>query len=495
MKYERVEEINWEKEFPQVPECVHNAIDNISSEILTKRTKKINRFSKKRTLLLVAVITLLSGMTVFASANLWQQRMMKMNQEEIESYFLSIASSKAPSFRYSRMITEEERQLWEEMKYLYENKGMFPKGSLIMLKAADEYNGKSIGYDKESGIFFLPEEELSEEQILQMIDFQHKAEYAVSNINELKEEQQIKEILAEADKEENEEKEMITINDNISGYQIPMEAEELLISLTAGKEYLYLGFQTEIKRMIIGSETVESFYKLQENETVFALGSDKGDSVYLSLREYDVEKNTYRNRLVKIDSEGKVLAEYELESAVYKQGKTVGDMLAYKMLTDEKGNLYVKCRNCPETAIFMFDSGGNYLDKIVIGQYDSHEVNGMSFGEDGFLYVLAAEQIVKVDIDTKEVAASYHFRRDEMTAMADAVYPVDENHFYLLSYDGLFKYSVENDLLQKVLSPFETDVFSEGWHYAPVTKEKWVFINMTDSRNLKYIITYLVFES
>ena len=66
-------------------------------------------------------------------------------------------------------------------------------------------------------------------------------------------------------------------------------------------------------------------------------------------------------------------------------------MLAYKMLTDEKGNLYVKCRNCPETAIFMFDSGGNYLDKIVIGQYDSHEVNGMSFGEDGFLYVLAAE--------------------------------------------------------------------------------------------------------
>lgn len=40
MKYERVEEINWEKEFPQVPECVHNAIDNISSEILTKRTKK-----------------------------------------------------------------------------------------------------------------------------------------------------------------------------------------------------------------------------------------------------------------------------------------------------------------------------------------------------------------------------------------------------------------------------------------------------------------------
>lgn len=226
MKYERVEEINWEKEFPQVPECVHNAIDNISSEILTKRTKKIKRFSKKRTLLLVAVITLLSGMTVFASANLWQQRMMEMNQEEIESYFISIASSKAPSFRYNRVMTEEERLLWDEMKYLYQNQGMFPKSSLAMLKSADEYNGKNIGYDKESGTFFLPEKELSEEQILQIIDFQHKAEYAVSNINELKEEQEIKEILVGADKEENEK---IIINDNISGYQIPLEEEELLI--------------------------------------------------------------------------------------------------------------------------------------------------------------------------------------------------------------------------------------------------------------------------
>ena len=492
MKYERVEAINWDNEFPKVPQCVHSAIDNAGKEILTKRSKKIKHFPKRRMLLLVAVITLLSGMTVFASANLWQQRMMEMNQEEIESYFLSIVSSRAPSFRYSRVLTEDEKSLWEEMKYMYQNQGMFPKGSLTMLKSADEYNGKIIGYDKESGTFFLPEKKLNEEQILQIIDFQHKEEYAVSNINELKEEQEIKEISVGADKEE---KEKMSINDNISGYQFPLEAEELLISLTAGKEYLYLGFQTEIKRMAIGSETVESFYKLQENETVFALGSDQQDSVYLSLREYDKEKNTYRNRLVKIDSEGKVLAEFDLESAVYQPGETVENMLAYKMLTDEKGNLYVKCRNCPETAIFMFDSDGNYLDKIVIGQYKSHEVNGMSFGEDGFLYVLAAEQIVKVDINTKEVAASYPFWGDEMSAMADAVYPVDEKKFYILSYDGLFKYSVEEDSIQKVLSPFETDVFSEGWRYVPVTKEKWVFINMTDSRNLKYKITYLLFDS
>ena len=491
-KYERVDAINWDKEFPQIPECVHNVIDNVSREILTKRQKKIKHFLQKRTLLLVAVITLLSGMTVFASANLWQQRMLEMNQEEIENYFISIASSKAPSFRYNRVMTAEEKRLWEEMKFLYQNQGVFPKGSLTMLKSADEYSGKNIGYDRRSGTFFLPEKEMSEEQILQIIDFQHKAEYAVSSTNAGKEEKEIKEILEKADEEKNEN---VIINDKVSGYEIPLEAEELLVALTAGKEYLYLGFQTEVKRMQIGSKMVESFYKLQDNETVFALASDQKDQIYLSLREYNMETNTYKNRLVKIDSKGKVLAEYDLESAVYKQGKTAGDMLADKMLTDEKGNLYVKCRNCPETVIFMFDSDGNYLDKIVIGQYKSHEVNGMAFGKEGFLYVLATDQIVKVDIDRKEVTGSYHFWEEDMSAMVDAIYPVDEKNFYILSYDGLFKYSVENDLLQKILAPFETDVFLEGWRYVPISEEQWVFINMVDSQNLKYKITYLVLES
>lgn len=313
MRYEKIEAINWDREFPQIPECVHNAIDDVSKEILTKRQKKRKRFSQKRILLLVAVITLLSGMTVFASASLWQQRMMKMNQEEIENYFISIASSKAPSFRYNRVMMTEEKMLWEEMKFLYQNQGVFPKGSLIMLKSADEYNGKNIGYDKESGTFFLPESGMNEEQILQIIDFQHKVEYSVSNINEVKEEKEIKEILEEADEVKNEN---IIINDKISGYVIPLEAEELLVALTAGKEYLYLGFQTEVKRMEIGSGTVENFYKLQTNETVLSLASDKKNQIYLSLLEYNAETNTYKNRLVKIDSKGKMLAEYDLESAL-----------------------------------------------------------------------------------------------------------------------------------------------------------------------------------
>lgn len=482
MRYDRVEKINWEKEFPQVPECVHNVISDVQSEILASKIKK--RFFKKRMLLLVAVITLLSGVTVFASVGLWQQRMEAMNQEEIENYFLSIATSKAPSFRYSRVLTEKEKLLWEEMKSRYENEGIFPKGILTMLDSADEYHGKGIGYDKKSGTFLLPERELTQEQMLQIIDFYHKSEYAVSKGNKVEKEWEINQ----------EEKEKKVINDKISVSEISLKGEELLVALTAGKDYLYLGFQTEIKRMPVGGESTESFYKLQENQTVFALGSDNKNQVYLSLREYDEERGIYVNRLLKIDKQGKAAAEYDLEKAVYQQDKTAMDMLAYKMVVDEKGNLYLKCRNCSEVIIFIFDSQGKYLGKMDASQYKTHEVNGMCLGEDGFLYVLAINQIIKIDITTKEVVEVYDFRTEEMTAMADVVYPVNEKNFYLLSYDGLFQYSVEDGLVQKILSPLETDVFSEGWRYTPVTKNQWVFINLTDDEKFKYRITYLSFE-
>lgn len=508
MKYKKIEDINWNREFPAVPGCVHNAIESANREILAKKPKKKRGFPRKRILLLAAVITLLSGMTVFASVSLWQQRMEDMNREEIKNYFISIVSGKAPSFRYNRVMTEKETLLFEEMKYLYENEGVFPKGVLTMLASADEYKGRGIGYDKASGTFFLPEKGLNEEQVLQIIDFYHKAEYAVSSINEMMEEQEITELSGKEEKEnssvtESYDKEYDaaanmkyqdyqSVNKEVSCYEIPLEAEELLIALAAGKEYLYLGFQTEIKRMALGSDMLEDFYELQENETVFAMGSDEEDNVYLLLRKYDVAADAYINQLLRIDVEGRITAEYDLESAICKEDKTAKDVLVDKMLVDETGKLYLKCRTCPEITLFIFDSDGNYLDKIVDGQYGTHEANGMCFGEDGFLYMLADKQIVKIDTASKKVILSYDFWTDEMTAMVDAIYPVNKNDFHILSYDGLFQYSVKENYVKRILAPFETELFSEGMRYAPISGGEWVVVYMTDYENFRYKIMYLL---
>lgn len=516
MKYEKIESINWEKEFPSVPDCVYDAIDSASRQIMKKKSHRgrVKYVPKKRMLLLVTVITLLSGMTVVAATSFWQQRMEAMNREEIEKYFLSIVASNAPSFHYNRMMTEEEQTLFEEMNVHYENQGIFPEDVLTMLDGSDDYNGKGVGYDSQSGTFFLPDKGLNKEQILQIIDFYHKAAYAVSNMNKEVDNEGTAELLKGQSGSESigEHEETVVddkasegalikaqldyqpLNNMVSYYEIPLQGEELLIDVTAGKDYLYMGFKTEIRRMVLGNDSLEDFYELKENESVFAINSDDFDNVYVSLREYDAESNSYINRMVKINAEGEVVVEYNLKSTENADGKTLENLVANTMLTDEKGQLYVKSVGNTTVSVFVFDSEGNYIEQITSEEYTTHRANEMCFGKDGFLYLLAEGNIVKVDPVAKEIVDAYDYMADEMIAAVDTLHPMGDNSFYILSYDGLFWYTIGEAGSERVLAPYETDVLAEAYRYAPISENELVIINMTDYENFKYKITYLTFS-
>lgn len=500
-KTEQLESIDWENEFPEIPVCVHDAVKIATGEILSKKQSKIRqiqakRIPAKRMLLLAAVITLLSGMSVVAATSLWKQRMEAMNREEIEEYFLSIASSNAPSFRYNRAMTEEERALLDELTVSYENEGIFPEGVLTMLSSVDDYKGKGVGYEKKSGTFFLPEEALNEEQLLQIIDFYHKAEYAISSMNELAEQEEIQEII----KDEIVQEEAVNakvmsdyepLNDAVSYYEVSMQGEDILNGIAAGREYLYLGFLTEIKRMVLGSDKFEAFYELGENETLYAIDSDDNDNVYLSLRVYDASSDSYSNRLLKVDADGEVVLEYNLETAVYDEEKTLRDAVAYKMLADDAGLLYVKGEWSSKPVIFTFDTEGNCIGKMETDEYKTHMANRMCFDDEGHLYVLAYQTLLKFDEKTGEVAEAYNYWTEDMAAAVDIVYPMDETSFYVLSYDGLFRYTVGEEGSERLLAPYESEVFSEGYRCEPISQEELVIVNATDYKNHKYKITYL----
>ena len=494
MKYDKIESINWEKEFPEVPECVHDALGSAANQILAKKQRKIKAFPKKRMLLLVAAITLLSGMTVMA-AGYWQQRMEAMNREELEKYFLSVAANNAPAFRYNRAMTEEENALFEELNACYENEGLFPKGALTMISDADEYKGKGVAYDKKSSTFFLPEKEMSEEQLLQIIDFYHKVEYSVVSVNQLADEEEIQEMVKDEVKnmaatEDTTMHDYQSLNDSASYYEIPFQGEEILIDIAAGNKYLYLGFKTEIKRMPLGSDSAEEFYELAENESVFAINSDKYDNVYLSIYKKDETSETATNRVVRINTDGQVEAEYDLKNAAYGE-KTADVLMVDNMLADENGQLYVKCRWGTVVLLFVFDAEGNYIDKIVSEEYIVHGANEMCFGQDGYLYQLGQNALVKIDTDSKEVVESYNYCAEEMIAAVNMVYPIDENSFSILSYDGLFRYTIGEEGSIRIIAPYETEIFAEGMRHTPVSEDSFVIVNMTDYENFKYKITYV----
>jgi len=51
---------------------------------------------------------------------------------------------------------------------------VFPEGALKRIEAASEYNGNGVAFLASRGTFFLPEKALSDEEILQIIDFWEK---------------------------------------------------------------------------------------------------------------------------------------------------------------------------------------------------------------------------------------------------------------------------------------------------------------------------------
>lgn len=493
MGNERIEDTNWEQEFPKVPECVHSAVESACQMILQKEHKKVRRMSRKGILLFAACLTLLSGMTVLAASSLWQQRMEAMNREEVEAYFLSIAESGAPSFRYSRPMNAEENDLFQQLSVAYEEGGIFPEGCVTILSEVEEYKGKGIGYHIASGTFFLPEE-LSEEELLQMIDFYHKADYAVQKVaaqveageveaSQPEEIAEVPEETVEVVKEPVVMQDFEPLNEAVEYYQFMVPSEEFAQKVATGTEYLYLGKKQEILRLPLGEETYESIYTFPENQFLFALDADKEDNLYVSIREYVPETDSNICRVVKLSPDGELITEYSLSEA-----GNLGDDMAIKMLAGEDGTLYVKPMWEKWLMLYVFDENGEFLEMIKDTSVVMHPAGSMCFGEDGMLYVLGQDVIAKVDTDTKTVVETYDYVAPEMVAAVNLLYPMDEDTFYMLSYDGIFVTTLGEGTSKQILAPYESDIFAEGCKRYAVSKDMMVTVNFMQP-DLK--VTYL----
>lgn len=183
--------------FGEVPEVVHNAVlnalDSLEEDsnakgselyVVSEKQKKKNVFSLSRVAAACFVCFLISGITVSAvkAVSLYRQRMEEMNENLLEEYY-SIASA-AETTQLSRTFTREERERFEQLNEEYEKNGLFPQEQITYLENEDEYSGKGIALEAEKCMLYLPEEELSDEELLEIIDFEHKICYSIYEKNE-----------------------------------------------------------------------------------------------------------------------------------------------------------------------------------------------------------------------------------------------------------------------------------------------------------------------
>ena len=176
-----IPEIVWEKADEAFSQ-IHMEEEKGKKTVSKGKARKIFRLQKAAAA--AVICCLIFGTTVAAMEiiSLYRQRMENMKKQEIEDLYELAYAGEANSL--NRPFTAEERERSQALTEEYERSGRFPEGTLTVLSDADSYNGQGVAIDASTRTIYLPEETLSDEELLEIIDFNHKMTYSIYKKNQ-----------------------------------------------------------------------------------------------------------------------------------------------------------------------------------------------------------------------------------------------------------------------------------------------------------------------
>lgn len=115
----------------------------------------------------------------------YESRLAAMTDEDVDRIYLAYCASNLElGGGYSRELNQSETKRYEELKAQYENEGVYAEDEISIIKTVAEYSGSGVVFCEENSKFLLPDEELSDLEFLQIIDFDHKIDYCFSRIHD-----------------------------------------------------------------------------------------------------------------------------------------------------------------------------------------------------------------------------------------------------------------------------------------------------------------------
>lgn len=110
------------------------------------------------------------------------ERMEQMPEEEIDEIVSVMQEASVPADGFSRDYTKEEKQRFAKLSMDY-MQGTFPESSLREEPTADESITDELYFAQDMSVYYLPQREMTDEELLQIIDFQTKRDYALERQN------------------------------------------------------------------------------------------------------------------------------------------------------------------------------------------------------------------------------------------------------------------------------------------------------------------------
>lgn len=511
-----------EAERMAVPESLDAKVENILDGLETEKKdskntdgKRVNQtvrhYGFRRIVIPAAACLLLASVTVTASG-LYRARMESMNHEKLETYFSGLQEADVAADSYSRPLTDGEKNRLEELRQAYLEEGYFPQKELAMLDSPEKYK-KGVAFYAARSTFFLPEEEMTEEELLELIDFREKRDYSLAKITEEIEAGDYEYVKTEdsalpGDMSQESGSQQIQGAGEASvvpgadtaaqEWQIAYAGELSIRCAVAAEQGLYVGGFTmegkaRVEYLTYGSGTPEKFYDdFDEDGEVYSLCIAPDGSVYAALRGL-ASPGAEHGRLpviYHISPEGKLLNSF-----------TVGERewnIVDSMATDAQGRLYMRMRMQEDGSyVRIYSAEGELIGTVA--DDDSYAVQGagaLGQGKDGKVYAAAqavgnttagdmAMTLVSVDPESLRLVPVAGGEND--ICSADTIYPwkmvaagvSDGSDFILWGYSGVDTYRLEDAEFTRAQEVWEMPCGTEGTCAVIVPDGRILYIGAT----------------
>ena len=490
-----------EREKMILPGTVDKEVDDKLSQIHWSKPR--GRMTWKKAVILAAALVAMCSLTVTAAVGALQRRMEAMNEQEMEDYFVQIYTSRQGADNYSRPLTDTERERMGRLRTSYEEEAVFPDRTLTMISDPEEYKGKGVAFYKDTSTFFLPEESMSDEELLEVIDFVYKRDYSLQAMNQKIEEgeipfpeQQIAQQEAAGEKETREENAAGNPGQELT---IPYTGDLEFQNIAAGQNCIFLTGESSIHKMEIGSGDSELFFDDFETGTyVNAMYEDKKGNLYLGLNVRMDENDDsaysgitiggvrYKTWLWILNADREVIRKVDIASLL-EQEYGVQSRMITRIVVDEQGYVYVRAAFLWDVLLLILDEQGNYIRSVTSEEFNCHDLGGLGIGKDGRVYTQIQTKdrmgIASVDPVKGALDEIYMDIVPEGTIMLDIVAAGADTDFVFWGYDGIFTYNLGEDKAVNVLPAYEAPCNWEGVMYCALPDGRIVFADCSQYRN------------
>lgn len=162
--------------------------EEMQKEIIMKVKRQTDRraFGKKRShqaVAAAAAFVLIAGAVIPSQAGLRhfvKDRLENMPKQELEAVNQMVQSqNNAEADSFSREYSKEEIKRMQQLQEAYQN-GRFPQQTITYTDSVGQIPDDLLRYDPDTNFLYLPDRMLTDEELLQIIDFNYTRDYAVS---------------------------------------------------------------------------------------------------------------------------------------------------------------------------------------------------------------------------------------------------------------------------------------------------------------------------